>query len=110
MTLWNRLIRLTSYVRLGRTDDALDQLEQLLASPEELNDRSSILACAYFVLGQTDEGFAWLRKSMDAHEMVTGQIVPYLACVHRLDDVSQDPRLAAALEEMGLPPVAAYLI
>jgi len=58
------------------------------------------VATGYTALGEKDAAFKWLEKSYEAHSIC----VIWLNSEPRFDPLRSDPRFAALVHEVGLPP------
>jgi len=98
-SLWIDYNRGVAYARMGKEEEARQELARLQELPEQ-TDQSLCIALLYFVLEETDLGFEWLEKSFEQHDLVLYEIknLPVL------NPVRSDPRYLAILARMGLPP------
>ncbi|PYS53707.1 MAG: hypothetical protein DMF76_27770 [Acidobacteria bacterium] len=58
-----------------------------------------MFALIYAALGDKDQAFAWLDKSIDEHDLVTAR----LKVDQRFDNLRSDPRFAELVKRVGLP-------
>lgn len=98
-SLWIDCGRGVAYARMGKKEQAYQEVARLQERPEQ-TDQSLCIALLYFVLEETDLGFEWLEKSFEQHDLVLYEIKN----LPMLDPVRTDPRYLAILERMGLPP------
>jgi len=97
-SLWIDCTRGVAYARMGKKEQAYQQLARLQERPEQ-TDQSLCIALLYFVLEETDLGFERLEKSFEQHDLVLYEIKN----LPMLNPVRNDPRYLAILERMGLP-------
>jgi len=67
---------------------------------KQRNAWPSLFAYIYAALGDKDQAFAWLDKSIDEHDLVTAR----LKVDARFDNLRSDPRFAEIVKRVGLPP------
>src|SRR5262249_53862284 len=87
-----------AYVLAGRRDDARRLLAELLAAPQTDASPQYEIATVYAALGDRDQAFAWIEKSIAASE--GGEI--WLKVDPQLDSLRDDPRYVALLRRIGL--------
>ena len=86
-----------AYARMGKRDEALKVLQDLMGRPEQ-PDRASAIARLCFHLGEVERGFGWLEKAYEHRD-------PWLRTLKAqpdFDGVRSDPRFIALLKRMGL--------
>jgi serine/threonine-protein kinase len=89
-----------AYGAAGKTNEAravLAELEQRFARGEA---SAFSLASVCVGLGETDQAFAWLEKSLPAHD----PSIYYFANTWFLKPLRDDPRFSDFLKRAGLPP------
>jgi len=86
-----------AYARAGRTSDALREGATLRRRANSAYVPAFDFALAYVGLGNRNETFEWLEKSLDDHS-----IRPYLMDP-TFDSIRSDPRYTALLVKMHLP-------
>ena len=85
--------------RAGQRDEALVLVGQIKRQAATEFVRSDALVFPYLALGNKDEAFAWLEKSVNDH--VLGAIA--LGIDPLFDDLRSDPRFKTQLRQMNLP-------
>ena len=86
--------------RAGKTDEARAILRQLQAEERAEGVGSYEIAFVYAALGSSDEAFNWLDKAYRQRDPG----LTYLKIDHTLDSLRDDPRFAALVLRVGLPP------
>ncbi|MCB1163256.1 MAG: protein kinase [Candidatus Krumholzibacteriia bacterium] len=86
------------YARMGRRDDALAILEQLLAMRAERYISPYGIGSIYASLGEVETALDWLERAFDEHD----QTLVLLKVHPRLDPLHGHPRYAALLARMRL--------
>jgi TolB-like protein/two-component SAPR family response regulator/Tfp pilus assembly protein PilF len=101
MIMWIELARGMVHARRGDEAGAREALARVQALPESLPPRTMVIACLHFELGELDRGFELfeelLHKPPPDVRRTRGWPLPQA--------VREDPRFAAFLEKVGLPPV-----
>lgn len=101
MTMWIELARGMIHARRGDETAARAALERVREMPDDLKSRPLVIACLRFELGEYDKGFdsleEELRKPYQDVRRIRGWPLP--------EAVREDPRFAALLQRMGLPPL-----
>jgi tetratricopeptide (TPR) repeat protein len=89
--------RAVVYARLGRREDALRVLNDLVTRGGRVDPQ--VMAIAYFALGDKDRGFEWLTKAFDQRSgfISAANINP------GFDGVRDDPRFKALVARLNLP-------
>ncbi len=87
-----------AYARTVKGKDALQKLQELIERTKEEYISPYELACAYFRLGEINQGFSWMEKAYEEHD----QGLLYIKIAPDLDSVRTDPRFKALLKKMGL--------
>jgi hypothetical protein len=93
---WGTALLVHTYGRMGRSQEARALLSTLL---REGDAAAYQIALAYVGLGDADEAFAWLNRSVDTRMGSFNE-------VHAdpiFDPLRTDPRFAALLERMRFP-------
>jgi adenylate cyclase len=83
---------------MKKRDEALGALRQLEEDYRGGKESSYLIAMVYFVLGDADKGFDWLRVACAEHD---GGIL-WMMRDHELAGVRKDPRFAAIQEAIGM--------
>jgi len=95
---WVRAMEGVTLAKMGHRSQAqsiLADIKENLGAP----DRSSMIALIHFALEEVDQGFEWLDRAFEEHDIWLGEIdVEPL-----LDDVRSDPRYRALLKKMKFP-------
>src|SRR5262249_1137516 len=84
------------YALLGRRNEALQEIERVLAPGSKPNCVD--VALIYFALGDRNRGFEWLTKAFDQR-----QLVVYVNVDPRFDSARSDPRFQALVRRLRLP-------
>jgi len=89
-----------AYAASGKRGEA----QKALAELQELSKRRyispSVFALIYAALGDKDQAFAWLDRSIDEHDLITAR----LKVDQRFDTLRSDPRFSDRVKRVGLPP------
>jgi serine/threonine protein kinase/tetratricopeptide (TPR) repeat protein len=93
-----RLKRAHVLAAVGRSDEARAVLNELLKRREQEWVTPYEIGVVYALLGDRDEGFAWLRRA--AREHAIG--VAFVKVDPQLDPLREDPRFAELLRSAGL--------
>ena len=89
-----------AYAMAGKRNEARQELAKLQELSKQRNAWPSLFAYIYAALGDKDQAFAWLDKSIDEHDLVTAR----LKVDARFDNLRSDPRFAEIVKRVGLPP------
>jgi len=88
-----------AYAMAGKRNEAQKELAQL----QELSKRRYVspaaFALIYAALGDKDQAFSWLEKSVDEHDLITAR----LKVDQRFDSLRSDPRFADLVRRVGIP-------
>ncbi len=88
------------YVRMGRREDALDQLRHLERRLDAAEGQVAVCAAwAHASLGNVDEAFDRLHRAIDARD----SIVVSLPTFNAWDPLRSDPRFEAILRQLKFP-------
>jgi TolB-like protein/DNA-binding winged helix-turn-helix (wHTH) protein/Tfp pilus assembly protein PilF len=85
--------------KAGRRREALATLEELRRLAKPRNPSPFRFAYVHMGLGDTDEAFDWLEKSVEARDWQLAMLKVEPA----FDDLRSDPRFAALVARVGLP-------
>ncbi len=88
-----------AYAMAGKRNEAQKELAELQELSKHRNTWPSLFAYIYAGLGDKEQAFAWLDKSIDEHDLVTAR----LKVDHRFDNLRSDPRFAELVKRVGLP-------
>lgn len=86
----------------GNRRGAADTLSQLKERAKKSYVSGYDIALIYAGLGGNDEAFRWLEQAERDH----ASMLPYVTWDRRADPLRRDPRFAALLHVLGLPPAA----
>jgi TolB-like protein len=91
------------YARAGRIEEGKRILNRLLHPKEGEGVFPYMIAIVYIGLGDRDRAFEWLEKEYQNHSFTLEYLYndPFLLLL------SDDPRYAALVRRVGLPPIAA---
>jgi len=89
-----------AYAASGKRGEAQKALAELQELSKQRYISPSVFALIYAALGDKDQAFAWLDKSIDEHDLVTAR----LKVDARFDNLRSDPRFAEIVKRVGLPP------
>jgi serine/threonine protein kinase/tetratricopeptide (TPR) repeat protein len=89
----------SAYAASGQKKEALEVLQQLQARSRAMQDHAYPVATLYAALGDRDEAFAWLAKSIDSR---TEEAV-FLRVDPQMDALRSDPRFPVLLRKLGFP-------
>jgi hypothetical protein len=94
---WPEAMRGITFAKMGQRDKAYAIMINLKASPEQF-EMSSMIALLHFALDEVDEGFEWLNRAYEVHDMwlITIQTEPLL------DLIRSDSRYLSLLKKTGL--------
>jgi len=88
-----------AYAAAGKRGEAQKELAELQELSKQRYISSSVFALIYAALGDKDQAFAWLEKSVDEHDLITAR----LKVDARFDPLRSDPRFADLVRRVGLP-------
>jgi serine/threonine protein kinase/Tfp pilus assembly protein PilF len=86
------------HAKMGKRGEAEEALDELIKRSKQAYVSPTGLALIYFALGKNDQGFEWLEKAYDDHDLWLRQINVEPA----FDSVRSDPRFKALLKKVGL--------
>jgi serine/threonine-protein kinase len=86
------------HAKMGKRGEAQEALDELLKKSKKACVSPCVLALIHFALGKNDQGFEWLEKAYDDHDLSLHGIKVEPA----FDSVRSDPRFKALLKKMGL--------
>jgi len=86
------------FAKMGRGDDALAIVDQLLEMRESKYISSYGIASIQACLGKIDESLAWLERAYAEHD----QTLVWLKVHPRLDPLREDPRFQDILNRLDL--------
>jgi serine/threonine protein kinase/tetratricopeptide (TPR) repeat protein len=89
-----------AYAAAGQRSEAEQMLKSLRMSPMRRFGEALAIARIHAALGETDSAFEWLRNACEERD--SGVI--WIKVDPTLDPLRNDPRFAAIVKEMGLPP------
>jgi tetratricopeptide (TPR) repeat protein len=89
-----------AYALAGKRSEAQEKISELQELAKERYVSPSLFALAYAAIGDKDQAFAWLEKSIDEHDLVTVR----LKVDHRFANLRSDPRFAVLVKRVGLQP------
>ena len=95
-----------AYAMAGKRNEARQELAKLQELSKQRNTWPSLFAYIYAALGDKDQAFAWLDKSIDEHDLVTAR----LKVDARFDSLHSDPRFAEIVKRLGLPQLRKLLV
>jgi len=84
----------------GKRNEAQKELAELQELSKQRYVSPDLFALIYAALGDKNQAFAWLNKSMDEHDLITAR----LKVDQRFDPLRSDPRFADLVRRVGLPP------
>jgi TolB-like protein/predicted Ser/Thr protein kinase len=88
-----------AYAASGRRSEALRTLAGLKELAKQRYVAPFDVAVVYVGLGDKDQTFEWLQKSLEDHS----HWVIWLKCDPRFDSIRSDPRYGEVMRRMGLP-------
>jgi eukaryotic-like serine/threonine-protein kinase len=88
-----------AYALAGKRNEAQKALAELQDLSKQRYVSPSVFALIYAALGDKDQAFAWLEKSIEEHDLITVR----LKVDARFDSLRSDPRFAALVRRVGLP-------
>ena len=89
-----------AYAAAGNRNEAQKALAELQELSKQRYISPSVFGLIYAALGDKDQAFAWLQKSVDEHDLITAR----LKVDARFDPLRSDPRFAEFVKRVGLPP------
>jgi TolB-like protein/Flp pilus assembly protein TadD len=89
-----------AYAAAGKRNEAEKALAELQEISRQRYVSPSVFALIYAALGDKDQAFGWLDKSIDEHDLITAR----LKVDARFDPLRSDPRFAEIAKRVGLPP------
>jgi serine/threonine-protein kinase len=87
-----------AYLRIGDKGKGQEVLEDLIGQSKQQYVPPYAFAQFYFAIGEMDEGFKWLERAYEEHDIW----LRYLKVDTSLQDFRSDPRFLAILKKMGL--------
>jgi len=84
---------------VGKRNEAQKALAEVQEISKQRYVSPSVFALIYAALGDKDQAFAWLDKSIDEHDLLTAR----LKVDARFDNLRSDPRFAELERRVGLP-------
>jgi hypothetical protein len=84
----------------GKRNEAQKELAELQELSKQRYVSPGLFALIYAALGDKDQAFAWLEKSVAEHDLITAR----LKVDQRFDSLRSDPRFADLVKRVGLPP------
>src|SRR3989441_4132485 len=88
-----------AYAASGKRGEAQKALAELQELSKQRYISPSVFALIYAALGDKDQAFAWLEKSVEEHDLIIGR----LKVDQRFDNLRSDPRFAEIVKRVGLP-------
>ena len=88
------------YARTGNRSEAQKALAELQEQSKQRYISPAVIALIYAALGDKDQAFAWLEKSVEEHDLTTAR----LKVDQRFDPLRSDPRFAELVRRVGLTP------
>ncbi len=88
-----------AYAMAGKRNEAQKALAEVQEISKQRYVSPSVFALIYAALGDKDQAFAWLDKSIDEHDLLTAR----LKVDARFDNLRSDPRFAELERRVGLP-------
>ncbi len=89
-----------AYAAAGKRNEAQKALAELQEISKQRYISPSVFALIYAALGDKDQAFDWLGKSVEEHDLITAR----LKVDARFDPLRSDPRFAELVKRVGLPP------
>jgi len=87
------------YAMSGNRSEAQKALTELQELSKQRYVSPGDFALIYAALGEKDQAFAWLEKSVEEHDLMTAR----LKVDQRFDNLRSDPRFAELVKRVGLP-------
>jgi len=84
----------------GKRNEARKELAELQELSKQRYVSPDLFALIYAALGDKDQAFAWLEKSVEQHDLTTA----HLKVDQRFDPLRSDPRFAELVKRIGLSP------
>jgi|ERR1043166_4999338 tetratricopeptide (TPR) repeat protein len=88
-----------AYAMAGKRTEAEKKLAELQELSKQQYVSPALFASIYAALGEKDQAFDWLNKSIDEHGLDTGRLKVDM----RFDNLRSDPRFTELLKRVGLP-------
>ena len=88
-----------TYAMAGKRNEAQKVLAELQEISKQRYVSPSVFALIYAALGDKDQAFTWLEKSVEEHDLITAR----LKVDQRFDSLRSDPRFAELVKRVGLP-------
>ena len=89
-----------AYAMAGKRNEAQKKLAELQELSKQRYVPPDLFALIYAALGDKDQAFAWLDKSVADHDLITAR----LKVDARFDPLRSDPRFAELVKRVGLSP------
>ncbi len=87
-----------TYMKMGKREKVQELLDELQKRAKQRYVSPTALAFLHFLLGENDEGFAWLDRAYEAHD--------FWLCHLKVEPLFRtdppDPRYDAMLKKIGL--------
>ena len=87
------------YAVMGRREEAARALAELQEQSKERYVSPAMIAVIYAALGDKDQAFAWLQKSIEEYDLMATR----LKADYRYAPLRSDPRFAELIKRVGLP-------
>ena len=84
----------------GNRNEAQKALTELQEQSKQRYVSPATIALIYAALGDKDQAFAWLDKSVEEHDLTTS----HCKVDQRFDSLRSDPRFAELVRRVGLTP------
>jgi serine/threonine protein kinase/Tfp pilus assembly protein PilF len=95
---WAIVFSAEAYIKMGKREKAQEMLDELMQQAEQHYVPPTAVASVHFLLGENDQGFAWMDKALEAHD--------YWLCYLKVDPLYNtdppDPRLDIIRKKVGL--------
>jgi len=88
-----------AYAMSGKRNEAQKALVELQELSKQRHVSPGLTGLIYAALGDKDQAFAWLDKSVEEHDL----IIARLKVDHGFDNLRSDPRFADVVKRVGLP-------
>ena len=88
-----------AYAMAGKRNEAQKKLVELQELSKQRYVSPGLFALIYAALGDKDQAFAWLEKSVAEHDLITAR----LKVDQRFDNLRSDPRFADLVRRVGIP-------
>src|SRR2546421_10951951 len=89
-----------AYAMAGKRNEAQKALAELQEQSKQRYISPAVIALIYAALGDKDQAFAWLEKSVEEHDLTMAR----LKVDQRFDSLRSDPRFAELVRRVGLTP------